>query len=73
MAVVRDDRIKELEDTLRESVKITAEREMLIADQESLLNKAQEQVSLIILSDLDNYMGKTWGKYTMKMVTAIYL
>ena len=41
----RGERIIELEDTLKESLKITAEREMLISDQQTLLSKAQTQVS----------------------------
>ncbi|KAE8613504.1 hypothetical protein XENTR_v10007751 [Xenopus tropicalis] len=40
----KDDRIEELEEALRESVQITAEREMVLAQEESARNNYQKQV-----------------------------
>lgn len=40
----KDDRIEELEEALRESVQITAEREMVLAQEESARTNAEKQV-----------------------------
>lgn len=40
----KDDRIEELEEALRESVQITAEREMVLAQEESARINAEKQV-----------------------------
>ena len=40
----KDDRIEELEEALRESVQITAEREMVLAQEESARTSAEKQV-----------------------------
>lgn len=44
----KDDRIEELEEALRESVQITAEREMVLAQEESSRINCQKQVSYCI-------------------------
>ncbi|GCB70496.1 hypothetical protein scyTo_0005690 [Scyliorhinus torazame] len=40
----KDDRIEELEEALRESVQITAEREMVLAQEEAARNNSEKQV-----------------------------
>lgn len=40
----KDERIEELEEALRESVQITAEREMVLAQEESARANAEKQV-----------------------------
>ena len=42
----RDDRVEELEEALRESVKITAEREMVMAEQESKIQQTEMKVTM---------------------------
>ncbi|XP_041441873.1 ELKS/Rab6-interacting/CAST family member 1 isoform X9 [Xenopus laevis] len=44
----KDDRIEELEEALRESVQITAEREMVLAQEESARNNYQKQVEELV-------------------------
>lgn len=46
----KDDRIEELEEALRESVQITAEREMVLAQEESARINAEKQVWNLIKS-----------------------
>ncbi|XP_063303757.1 ELKS/Rab6-interacting/CAST family member 1 isoform X8 [Pelobates fuscus] len=46
----RDDRIEELEEALRESVQITAEREMVLAQEESSRNNYQKQVEELMMA-----------------------
>uniref|UniRef100_A0A8C5MTT4 ELKS/RAB6-interacting/CAST family member 1 n=1 Tax=Leptobrachium leishanense TaxID=445787 RepID=A0A8C5MTT4_9ANUR len=46
----KDDRIEELEEALRESVQITAEREMVLAQEESSRNKYQNQVEELMMA-----------------------
>lgn len=41
-----DDRVEELEEALRESVTITAEREMVMAEQENKIQQTEAKVSL---------------------------
>lgn len=48
----KDDRIEELEEALRESVQITAEREMVLAQEESARTHAEKQVCTLILTAL---------------------
>jgi hypothetical protein len=40
----QNERIEELEEALRESVRITAEREYEVADKDSKMKRAEEQV-----------------------------
>ncbi len=42
----QNERIEELEEALRESVRITAEREYEVADKDSKMKRAEEQVIL---------------------------
>lgn len=49
----KDDRIEELEEALRESVQITAEREMVLAQEESARNNSQKQVSCCFFGQID--------------------
>ncbi|XP_007896702.2 ELKS/Rab6-interacting/CAST family member 1 isoform X3 [Callorhinchus milii] len=44
----KDDRIEELEEALRESVQITAEREMVLAQEESARNSSEKQVEELL-------------------------
>ncbi|XP_004710351.1 ELKS/Rab6-interacting/CAST family member 1 isoform X4 [Echinops telfairi] len=44
----KDDRIEELEEALRESVQITAEREMVLAQEESARTNAEKQVEELL-------------------------
>lgn len=44
----RDDRVEELEEALRESVKITAEREMVMAEQETKIQQTEMKVTCLI-------------------------
>ncbi|XP_029455776.1 ELKS/Rab6-interacting/CAST family member 1 isoform X10 [Rhinatrema bivittatum] len=46
----RDDRIEELEEALRESVQITAEREMVLAQEESARSNADKQVEELMMA-----------------------
>ncbi|XP_030119813.1 ELKS/Rab6-interacting/CAST family member 1 isoform X9 [Taeniopygia guttata] len=46
----KDDRIEELEEALRESVQITAEREMVLAQEESARNNAEKQVEELMMA-----------------------
>ncbi|XP_036617742.1 ELKS/Rab6-interacting/CAST family member 1 isoform X2 [Trichosurus vulpecula] len=46
----KDDRIEELEEALRESVQITAEREMVLAQEESARTSAEKQVEELLLA-----------------------
>nr|XP_033808211.1 ELKS/Rab6-interacting/CAST family member 1 isoform X10 [Geotrypetes seraphini] len=46
----RDDRIEELEEALRESVQITAEREMVLAHEESARSNAEKQVEELMMA-----------------------
>lgn len=43
----KEERIEELEEALRESVRITAEREMVMAEQQLKLDEAEKSVSLM--------------------------
>uniref|UniRef100_M3Z2W3 ELKS/RAB6-interacting/CAST family member 1 n=1 Tax=Mustela putorius furo TaxID=9669 RepID=M3Z2W3_MUSPF len=45
----KDDRIEELEEALRESVQITAEREMVLAQEESARTSAEKQLLAMLL------------------------
>lgn len=51
----KDDRIEELEEALRESVQITAEREMVLAQEESARSHAEKQVCTLIVTGVDIY------------------
>lgn len=42
------ERIEELEEALRESVRITAQREIVVADKQSFLEAADEKVMLTL-------------------------
>jgi len=42
----KNDRIEELEEALKESVKITAEREMVMVDLQAQLEEAEKKVGL---------------------------
>ncbi|XP_013375645.1 PREDICTED: ELKS/Rab6-interacting/CAST family member 1 isoform X10 [Chinchilla lanigera] len=46
----KDDRIEELEEALRESVQITAEREMVLAQEESARTSAEKQVEELLIA-----------------------
>ncbi|KAL1790642.1 ELKS/Rab6-interacting/CAST family member 1 isoform X3 [Sigmodon hispidus] len=46
----KDDRIEELEEALRESVQITAEREMVLAQEESARTSAEKQVEDLLMA-----------------------
>ncbi|XP_005288041.1 ELKS/Rab6-interacting/CAST family member 1 isoform X10 [Chrysemys picta bellii] len=46
----KDDRIEELEEALRESVQITAEREMVLAQEESARTNAEKQVEELMMA-----------------------
>ncbi|XP_021105548.1 ELKS/Rab6-interacting/CAST family member 1 isoform X5 [Heterocephalus glaber] len=46
----KDDRIEELEEALRESVQITAEREMVLAQEESARTNAEKQVEELLIA-----------------------
>ncbi|XP_005637395.1 ELKS/Rab6-interacting/CAST family member 1 isoform X5 [Canis lupus baileyi] len=46
----KDDRIEELEEALRESVQITAEREMVLAQEESARTSAEKQVEELLMA-----------------------
>ncbi|XP_053518608.1 ELKS/Rab6-interacting/CAST family member 1 isoform X3 [Artibeus jamaicensis] len=46
----KDDRIEELEEALRESVQITAEREMVLAQEESARINAEKQVEELLMA-----------------------
>ncbi|XP_039092240.1 ELKS/Rab6-interacting/CAST family member 1 isoform X4 [Hyaena hyaena] len=46
----KDDRIEELEEALRESVQITAEREMVLAQEESARTSAENQVEELLMA-----------------------
>ncbi|XP_038623636.1 ELKS/Rab6-interacting/CAST family member 1 isoform X4 [Tachyglossus aculeatus] len=46
----KDDRIEELEEALRESVQITAEREMVLAQEESARTNAEKQVEELMVA-----------------------
>ncbi|XP_077196139.1 ELKS/Rab6-interacting/CAST family member 1 isoform X17 [Paroedura picta] len=46
----KDDRIEELEEALRESVQITAEREMVLAQEESARTHAEKQVEELMMA-----------------------
>ncbi|KAM4819757.1 ELKS/Rab6-interacting/CAST family member 1 isoform 2-T2 [Thomomys bottae] len=46
----KDDRIEELEEALRESVQITAEREMVLAQEESARTSAEKQVEEMLMA-----------------------
>ncbi|XP_074051104.1 ELKS/Rab6-interacting/CAST family member 1 isoform X2 [Macrotis lagotis] len=46
----KDDRIEELEEALRESVQITAEREMVLAQEESARTSAEKQVEELMMA-----------------------
>ncbi|XP_031300228.1 ELKS/Rab6-interacting/CAST family member 1 isoform X4 [Camelus dromedarius] len=46
----KDDRIEELEEALRESVQITAEREMVLAQEESARTSAERQVEELLMA-----------------------
>ena len=45
----KDSRIRELEMTLKESVKLTAEREMLLANKEDINRQLEQQVGLSLV------------------------
>lgn len=40
----KENRVKELEEALRESIRITAEREIVVADQQMRLDRAEKDV-----------------------------
>ncbi|XP_043943435.1 ELKS/Rab6-interacting/CAST family member 1 [Protopterus annectens] len=46
----KDDRIEELEEALRESVQITAEREMVLAQEEAARNSAEKQMEELMMA-----------------------
>lgn len=43
--IAKGDRIEELEEALKESVRITAEREMVMVEQQQQLEEAEQKVS----------------------------
>ncbi|XP_077025741.1 ELKS/Rab6-interacting/CAST family member 1 isoform X10 [Tamandua tetradactyla] len=57
----KDDRIEELEEALRESVQITAEREMVLAQEESARTNAEKQLFSEILHET-SHLGFKWFK-----------
>lgn len=56
----KDERIEELEEALRESVQITAEREMVLAQEESARSHAEKQVTI---SQKHSVNELTYGSY----------
>ncbi|XP_037244327.1 ELKS/Rab6-interacting/CAST family member 1 isoform X4 [Falco rusticolus] len=57
----KDDRIEELEEALRESVQITAEREMVLAQEESARINAEKQLFNESMHEV-NHFGFKWFK-----------
>uniref|UniRef100_A0A8D1JZW9 ELKS/RAB6-interacting/CAST family member 1 n=1 Tax=Sus scrofa TaxID=9823 RepID=A0A8D1JZW9_PIG len=57
----KDDRIEELEEALRESVQITAEREMVLAQEESARTNAEKQLLSEMLHET-SHLGFKWFK-----------
>ncbi|XP_054656075.1 ELKS/Rab6-interacting/CAST family member 1-like isoform X3 [Dunckerocampus dactyliophorus] len=57
----KEERIEELEEALRESVQITAEREVVLAQEEHARTHAEKQLSHIELHEL-NTAGFRWSK-----------
>ncbi|XP_038636129.1 ELKS/Rab6-interacting/CAST family member 1 isoform X3 [Scyliorhinus canicula] len=57
----KDDRIEELEEALRESVQITAEREMVLAQEEAARNNSEKQHVNESLHECNNF-GFKWFK-----------
>nr|XP_023498674.1 ELKS/Rab6-interacting/CAST family member 1 isoform X1 [Equus caballus]XP_023498675.1 ELKS/Rab6-interacting/CAST family member 1 isoform X1 [Equus caballus]XP_023498676.1 ELKS/Rab6-interacting/CAST family member 1 isoform X1 [Equus caballus]XP_023498677.1 ELKS/Rab6-interacting/CAST family member 1 isoform X1 [Equus caballus] len=57
----KDDRIEELEEALRESVQITAEREMVLAQEESARTNAEKQLLSETLHET-SHLGFKWLK-----------
>ncbi|XP_074758229.1 ELKS/Rab6-interacting/CAST family member 1 isoform X5 [Athene noctua] len=57
----KDDRIEELEEALRESVQITAEREMVLAQEESARINAEKQLFNESVHEV-NHIGFKWFK-----------
>ncbi|XP_077196123.1 ELKS/Rab6-interacting/CAST family member 1 isoform X2 [Paroedura picta] len=57
----KDDRIEELEEALRESVQITAEREMVLAQEESARTHAEKQLLNERMHEV-NHLGFKWLK-----------
>ncbi|XP_042651154.1 ELKS/Rab6-interacting/CAST family member 1 isoform X8 [Tyto alba] len=57
----KDDRIEELEEALRESVQITAEREMVLAQEESARINAEKQLFNESVHEV-NHFGFKWSK-----------
>jgi hypothetical protein len=49
---VKDQRIEELEEALRESVSITAERELAIAQQKQLAQQMEQRVEFVHISQI---------------------
>ncbi|XP_076815140.1 ELKS/Rab6-interacting/CAST family member 1-like isoform X2 [Clavelina lepadiformis] len=60
----KDTRIEELEEALRESVKITAEREMVLAREEETRHKLEKQMEELVqeFEQIKNILGQTGGK-----------
>ncbi|KAF6735242.1 ELKS/Rab6-interacting/CAST family member 1 [Oryzias melastigma] len=57
----KEDRIEELEEALRESVQITAEREVVLAQEEQARTQAEKQLSHIPIHELST-SGFRWSK-----------
>lgn len=47
------DRIEELEEALRESVRITAQREIAVAEKQSFIEAAEEKVKILLIQPGD--------------------
>ncbi|XP_052645017.1 ELKS/Rab6-interacting/CAST family member 1 isoform X2 [Harpia harpyja] len=63
----KDDRIEELEEALRESVQITAEREMVLAQEESARINAEKQLFNESVHEV-NHFGFKWFKVEELMI-----
>ncbi|XP_071624511.1 ELKS/Rab6-interacting/CAST family member 1 isoform X2 [Heliangelus exortis] len=63
----KDDRIEELEEALRESVQITAEREMVLAQEESARINAEKQLFNESVHEI-NHFGFKWFKVEEMMM-----
>ncbi|KAH3880918.1 hypothetical protein DPMN_004840 [Dreissena polymorpha] len=65
----KQDRIEELEEALRESVKITAEREMLLMEQKMQIDASQNQIEEL-QSELEKSRNVT-KEYTSKLASYV--
>lgn len=60
--IAKGDRIEELEEALKESVRITAEREMVMVEQQQQLEEAEQKVSRAKVKAKISPVLKFWNK-----------